>query len=100
MVFQPLPQARHEMVLETDLDADTGAERWGCPDCGRLVLIRWSPEFERVVLVAGDEHAIHVGGKGGAQVGSIGLAADESERERAAREWLAEHGIVWDGPAA
>jgi hypothetical protein len=64
------------------------------------MLVRWSPEFERVILNAGDEHAIHAGGKGGAQVGSIGLAATEGQRERAEREWLAEQGISWDGPAA
>lgn len=98
MGFASLPQARHEMVLEPDPDSD--AERWECPTCGRVMLVRWFPEFEQVILRPGDEHAIHTGGKGGAAVGSIASASDEDERERAHREWLAEHGIAWDGPAA
>ncbi|OLT06266.1 hypothetical protein BJF90_17455 [Pseudonocardia sp. CNS-004] len=86
------------MVLEPEADSDT--ERWTCPTCGRVMVVRWFPEFEHVIVRAGDEQAIHTGGKGGAEVGSVAVVAEEGERERAHREWLAENGIAWDGPAA
>jgi hypothetical protein len=98
MGFPALPQPRHEMVLEPEPGSD--AERWACPTCGRVMLVRWFPEFEHVIVHPGDEYAIHAGGKGGAVAGSVAIAAEEGERERGHREWLAEHGIDWDGPAA
>jgi hypothetical protein len=96
--FPSPPQPRHQMALEPDPDSD--AERWTCATCGRVMLIRWLPEFEHVVVRPGDEFAIHTGGKGGAGVGSVAVAVEEGERDRAHREWLAEHGITWSDPAA
>ena len=39
--------------------------------CGRRMLINWEPKFKKIVLEIGDDYAIHNGGKGGLQVGSM-----------------------------
>jgi hypothetical protein len=86
------------MTLDSDPDSET--ERWVCPTCGRIMIVRWSPDFERMTLEAGDEYALHSGGKGGAQVRSVALEMSDGDRDRAARTWLSELGNTWDGPAA
>lgn len=53
----------HEMRLETT--HSTGTEEWVCPICGRRFLMRWPPNYEKIILEAGDEYATHSGGKGG-----------------------------------
>ena len=55
-------QAYHEMVL--DNIHPSGAEEWYCPTCGRRFLMQWPPAYNKVILEAGDETAIHSGGKG------------------------------------
>jgi hypothetical protein len=60
---------------------ESGAEEWVCPTCGRRMLLRWPPHYEKLILEYGDEAAIHVGGKGGLQVGQVAVApapADEA----------------------
>ncbi|MBI1879408.1 MAG: hypothetical protein HYR94_14520 [Chloroflexi bacterium] len=54
---------QHEMQLEKT--HATGAEEWYCPLCGRRFLLSWPPAYEKIVIQAGDEYAIHSGGKGG-----------------------------------
>ena len=61
--------ARHEMILTGS--GQSGAEEWVCPTCGRRMLLRWPPNYEKLVLEHGDEAAIHVGGKGGLRIGLI-----------------------------
>jgi hypothetical protein len=53
---------RHEMTLMGP--AESGAEEWFCSICGRLMLMRWEPEFETLVLKYGDDTAVHYGAKG------------------------------------
>ncbi|UCC63048.1 MAG: hypothetical protein JSV36_20275 [Anaerolineae bacterium] len=53
----------HEMRLEK-IHA-SGAEEWFCPTCGRRFLMNWPPAYKKIVLEAGDEYAMHSGGKGG-----------------------------------
>jgi len=36
-----------------------GTEEWQCPDCGRHLLVNWSPKFKRTILEAGDQSAGH-----------------------------------------
>ena len=36
-----------------------GTEEWLCPDCGRHMLVNWSPKFKRTILEAGDQSAGH-----------------------------------------
>ena len=81
--------------------AESGAEEWVCPTCGRRMLLRWPPEYEKLVLDHGDDSAIHVGGKGGVQVGGLVIAPTlEGDMQSSEREWLRDNGIDWDGESA
>jgi hypothetical protein len=93
----------HEMVHE-GTDA-TGMEEWRCPVCGRHFVVRWPPDYERLVLAEGDENAIHVGTKGEVVLSAIRVTPSTGEPaagadEDAWRRWLRDHGIDWDGPEA
>lgn len=92
-------RARHEMVLTET--RESGAEEWLCPSCGRRFLMRWPPNYERLVLDPGDESATHVGGKGGVRVGQVTVRpVATQEPETTERNWLRSHGVDWDGPTA
>ena len=86
----------HEMLHQgTD---SSGMEEWRCPVCGRHFLVRWPPDFERLVLTEGDGDAIHVGTKGDVALGGIQVAPAAGEDDW--RRWLRDHGIDWgDGEA-
>lgn len=95
---------RHEMVHQ-GTDA-AGMEEWRCPVCGRHFLVRWPPDYQRLVLAEGDEQAVHVGRKGPVGLGGIEVPAagepasgtgpgDDDEWRR----WLRDHGVDWDDPA-
>jgi hypothetical protein len=81
--------------------AESGAEEWTCPACGRRMLLRWPPHFERLVVEGGDVGAVHVGGKGGLRMGGMAIqpggtgAVPDTDRR-----WLHENGIDWDGMSA
>jgi hypothetical protein len=96
--------SRHEMILTGN--GESGAEEWVCPTCGRRLLLRWPPNYEKLILEHGDEAAIHVGAKGGLQVGQVAATpapADEvlvTEVPEAERQWLKDNGIDWDGASA
>jgi hypothetical protein len=40
---------------------ESGLEEWACPTCGRRMLLRWPPDYEKQVIEAGDQKACHVG---------------------------------------
>lgn len=42
----------------------SGAEEWFCPTCQRRFVVQWSPEYQFIVLEAGDVEAIHNMGRG------------------------------------
>ena len=91
--------ARHEMLPTGS--GESGAEEWACPTCGRRMLLRWPPNYEKLVLERGDEAAIHVGGKGGLRVGQIAVApATVGEVPQAEQQWLRDNGIDWDDASA
>lgn len=101
--------ARHEMILTGS--GESGAEEWVCPTCGRRMLLRWPPNYEKLILEHGDEAAIHVGGKGGLRVGQVAVApapvseapmseAAAGEVPEAERQWLRDNGIDWDDASA
>jgi hypothetical protein len=91
--------ATHEMILNGR--AESGAEEWLCPTCGRRMLLRWPPDYEKLVLEHGDDNAIHVGGKGGVRVGPAVVApAHTADVPGAERQWLRDIGIDWDGESA
>jgi hypothetical protein len=100
---------------------ESGAEEWVCPTCGRRMLLRWPPHYEKLILDHGDEAAIHVGGKGGLRVGQVAVApvpvgetppgetspgetpsgeVAVGEVPEADRRWLQANGIDWDGASA
>ncbi len=58
---------QHEMHLEKT--HPSGAEEWVCPTCRRRFLLQWPPAYKKIVLEAGDEEALHLGGKGGLNIG-------------------------------
>ena len=39
---------------------DSGFEEWACPTCGRRMLLRWPPYYEKHVMEPGDEEACHI----------------------------------------
>jgi len=93
----------HEMELIAT--HPSGAEEWFCPTCGRRVLMRWPPAYEKVLLEAGDEAAIHSGAKGGLRMSppQIDETAEESglsEELRAALEQTLENVDLDDSPSA
>jgi hypothetical protein len=57
----------------------SGAEEWACAACGRRFVMQWPPAYQRVILEAGDEAAVHSGGKGGLQIGSPQVSEAEAE---------------------
>jgi len=81
--------ATHEMVMVGV--SDSGTEEWLCPECGRRTLMRWQPDYEKIVLDVGDDLATHFGGRGGMRTPEI------HERDL---EWLRGHGIDWHGRPA
>ncbi len=85
----------HEMVHQ-GTDA-TGMEEWRCPVCGRHFMVRWPPNYERLVLAEGDGNASHVGRKGEVGFRGIQVTPPAGPGEDAWRGWLADHGIDWDG---
>ncbi|QXJ19748.1 hypothetical protein AGRA3207_000330 [Actinomadura graeca] len=71
----------HEMrMVGTE---ESGLEEWACPTCGRRLMLRWPPHYEKLVVEPGDELAGHVG----ALETTTGPAPGERERR-----WLRETG--------
>ena len=81
---------------------ENGAEEWLCPSCGRHLLLRWPPEYQKLVLEPGEEYATHTGATAGVQLGPLEVVADDSPAGPGWdwRRWLADNRIDWDGPAA
>jgi hypothetical protein len=80
------------MTQTQSLDHDV--EEWSCASCGRRLLLRRPPAFEKIVLERGDEWAAHVGGSvDGPRVAAVNTLRELSAQ---AREWLAAHGIDWE----
>ena len=94
-------QATHAMLLAGS--PEPGADEWYCPSCGRRLVIRWPPRYEKSVLERGDESALHIGARSGLQLGGVAIRPAEPagmELAREEREWLHQHGIAWDEPPA
>ena len=65
------------------------------------MLLRWPPDYEKLVLEHGDDTAIHVGEKGGLRVGQAVVApAPAADAAAAERQWLHDIGVDWDGESA
>jgi hypothetical protein len=61
----------HKMEMVRELQ--DGSQEWICPTCGRRMIMQWPPFYQRVVLDAGDESAVHSGAEGGLQMGAADL---------------------------
>ena len=90
----------HEMVHQ-GTDA-SGAQEWRCPECGRHFVIRWPPDYDRLVLREGDGNATHFGRKGEVsllriQVAPVPDAPSGASDDDSWRRWLRENSIDWDG---
>jgi hypothetical protein len=66
----------------------SGMEDWYCQVCGRHFMMRWPPTYEKVVLVHGDQEAIHVGGKGGLHMGEVAVGAGDPSDQQAQPPYL------------
>ncbi len=69
----------------------SGAEEWFCPTCGRRFLMQWPPNYSRVILEAGDETALHSGGKGGLQLSSVQVTQESealTENDPSLQPWM------------
>jgi hypothetical protein len=89
-------QSQHEMTLR---EVDSRAvERWTCGQCARIVLIEWEPEFQRTVVQAGDETALHSGGKGGLKFGTSTAEVGAENLPESEQNWLSGIGVRWDEP--
>jgi hypothetical protein len=88
-----IPVEQHEMELRGTLPS--GAQEWDCPTCGRQFVVRWSPDFQRMVLAEGDPDAAHVGSTADVRlVGTDVPARPSAEAERAWQRWLDDHGLT------
>jgi hypothetical protein len=74
----------------------SGMQEWRCPACGRHFVVRWPPDFERLVLTEGDGDAVHVGSKDGPGLTGIQVVTG-GDGEDEWRRWLRDNGIDWDG---
>jgi hypothetical protein len=74
-------------------------EEWCCPVCGRHFVVRWPPDYERLILAEGDPRATHVGTKGEVGLTGLRVARTGPDPGEADRRWLRGHGIDWDGAA-
>ena len=77
----------------------SGMQEWRCPVCGRHFVVRWPPDFERLVLTEGDGDAVHVGSKDGTGLTGIQVVTG-GDGEDEWRRWLRDNGIDWDGEVA
>ena len=83
------------MVLQGHVDS--GAEEWVCLSCGRRMLMRWSPEFDRLLLEHGDDTAVHFGGKGGLRLTDVVVTAEPAPAVSGSESrWLHSNGIDWE----
>lgn len=85
---------RHEMILQGH--DDSGAEEWFCPSCGRRMLMRWSPDFDTLLLEHGDTTAVHFGGKGALRLNDVVAAPEPAPVSDSETRWLDSNGIDWD----
>ena len=75
---------RHEMQLGEI--RSSGDEEWDCPICGRRMLVKWKPEFEKAVLEAGDDYALHSITRG--LLPTPPLRATSDEEDQRLTPWL------------
>jgi hypothetical protein len=72
--------------------AGSDSEEWCCPRCGRRIVLRQPPSYQRLVIDPGDDSVEHAGGTGGVMITEAAVGdVDDAV-------WLAENGIMWHPP--
>jgi hypothetical protein len=61
------------------------------------MLIRWTPEFEKLLLERGDDSAVHFGGKAGLQITDVVVTSEPAPAVSGSEtRWLRSNGIDWE----
>ncbi len=67
---------QHVMTMVAEY-AD-GSQEWHCPTCGRRIVMKWPPDYNRAILEEGDPNAVHSGEVSGVHISQpMDLALDE-----------------------
>lgn len=82
----------HEMLLEGIIE--NGVGEWVCPTCGRRLLVRRTPNFEKVVLAIGNSTANHISIIGDKRVINVAVTDILYETDTDS-DWLAANGMTW-----
>lgn len=94
MPTMEMPQQEHHIMSHTGT-LESGEDEYYCPTCGRRILLQMDP-YMKTVIHAGDDYAIHSGGKGGLMIGQPEIAPNttpipfEAERLADWEVWLQE----------
>jgi DNA-directed RNA polymerase subunit RPC12/RpoP len=97
-----MPQQEHHIMSHTGT-LESGEDEYYCPTCGRRILLQMDP-YKKTVIHAGDDYAIHSGGKGGLMIGAQQVApsnetqAPDTQRLAEWEGWLQELNFeaLWD----
>lgn len=76
----------HEIILTATYPS--GAEEWFCSTCGYRFVMKWPPNFKRIILDAGYVDASHGGGKGGLRLGRASVDGAAPPDEGDLSVWL------------
>jgi hypothetical protein len=82
----------HELVLTGPTEYGVG--EWLCHDCGRRVLVRFSPGFNRIVLAPGKDNIMHKASHAGKSIINMPKACDPFLTDLDG-EWLNGNGMAW-----
>lgn len=85
----PQPEPEHHSMTMVRLHSG-GIEEWVCDVCGRWLLIRWPPFYQKVVIEEGDVTVSHSGGEGGISMGGAEVQEQppaDPEEERRLQPW-------------
>lgn len=59
---------------------EDGEQELYCPICGRRLLVKWPPNYQKIVLEPGDINAVHSGGTGGLSVHAPRVTTRQDDR--------------------
>jgi hypothetical protein len=82
----------HDMFLEGPME--NGVGEWICPSCGRRLLVRRTPNFEKVVLSSGNGKANHVSIIGDKRIINVAVTDGAYETDTDS-DWLTANGMSW-----
>lgn len=86
-------QENHTMIFERALAVDV--DELYCPECGRRVVIQWSPVFQNIVLCEGNQSAMHTASQDDRTLGSAQIFV--TPQKAALPEGDPERLVEWEG---